>query len=221
MEFSARLRLLAEPVWQAQHDHPFVRGIGDGSLPLEQFQFWIRQDYLFLIEYCRLLALGAARSPDLATLTTFAQLLEATAVTEMDLHRSYAREFGISAQELEAETMAPTTRAYADFLLRVGATGDFAELAAALLPCMWGFSEIGLRLAQAGRPADHRCTAWIDSYASAEFATQAAWCRQLVDRLAADTGPMGRERVESTFLTSSRYELLFWDMAWKLEHWPI
>src|SRR5687768_15334308 len=137
--FSDHLHALAEPIWQAQHEHPFVRGIGDGSLDLEQFKHWVRQDYLFLIEYCRLFGLAAARAPDLETLGRFADLLQSTARTEMDLHRAYAAEFGISADELERELMGPTTRAYTDFLLRVAATGDFAELAAALLPCMWGF----------------------------------------------------------------------------------
>ncbi len=220
MEFSARLRQLAEPVWQAQHNHPFVRGIGDGSLALERFQFWIRQDYLFLIEYCRLFGLAAARAPDLATLARFADLLQATARTEMSLHRSYAAEFGISDEDLEREEMAPATRAYTDFLIRVAATGDFAELVAALLPCMWGFSEIGQRLAAGGRPGDHRYAAWIETYASPDFAKLARWCRELLDRLAADAGEETRRRMAAAFITSSRYELAFWESAWTEQHWP-
>lgn len=88
VRFSARLRELAGPIWQAQLDHPFVRGIGDGSLDLERFKYWIRQDYLFLIDYCRLFGLAAARAPDLETLARFADLLQATARSEMDLHLS-------------------------------------------------------------------------------------------------------------------------------------
>jgi len=37
-------------------------GIGEGTLGLERFKFWLRQDYVFLIDYARLLALAAARS---------------------------------------------------------------------------------------------------------------------------------------------------------------
>jgi thiaminase/transcriptional activator TenA len=210
--FSAELRAAADPIWQAQHEHPFVRGVGDGTLEPDRFKRWVRQDYLFLIEYCRLFGLAAARSPDLDTLRRFAELLRATAVTEMDLHRSYAAEFGITPAELAEEEMAGVTRAYTDFLLRTAATGDFAELAAALLPCMWGFSEIGLRLAERERPADRRYAAWIDSYAAAEFAELAAWCRELVDRLAGDAGPAQRERMRLAFVASSRYELAFWDV---------
>src|SRR3712207_6557755 len=134
--FTDRLRRVAEPIWAAQHAHPFVRGIGDGTLRLEPFAYWVRQDYLFLIEYARLFGLGAARAPDLETMARFADLLQATVRAEMELHRGYAAEFGIGVDALEREPMAPTTRGYTDFLLRVAATGDFAELAAALLPCM-------------------------------------------------------------------------------------
>jgi thiaminase/transcriptional activator TenA len=219
--FTDHLRALAEPVWRAQHEHPFVRGIGDGTLELAKFTHWVRQDYLFLIEYCRLFGLAAARAPDLATLTRFADLLQTTARTEMELHRSYAREFGISPEELEQEVMAPTTRAYTDFLLRVAATGDFAELAAALLPCMWGFSEIGCALKARGLPPEPRYAKWVEMYADPEFAALAEWCRELVDRLAGEAPSQTRRRMEEAFLTSSRYELAFWQMAWERERWPV
>ena len=219
--FTDTLRALADPVWRAQHDHPFVRGIGDGTLDVERFKHWVRQDYRFLIEYCRLFGLAAARAPDLDTLARFADLLQATARTEMDLHRAYAREFEISEAELEAEPMAPTTRGYTDFLLRVAATGDFAELVAALLPCMWGFSEIGQTLRARGLPAEPRHAKWIEMYADPEFAALCAWCRELVDRLADDSSEAARRRMEEAFLTSSRYEYLFWEMAWRLERWPV
>jgi thiaminase/transcriptional activator TenA len=218
--FTDHLARLAGSIWEAQHAHPFVRGIGDGSLAIERFAFWIRQDYLFLIEYCRLFGLAAARAPDLETIGRFADLLQATASTEMDLHRRYAAQFDISTADLERETMAPTTRGYTDFLLRVAATGEFAELASALLPCMWGFSEIGQRLARQPRPADARYAAWVEMYADPAFADLATWCRGLVDRLAVEVGPAARERMAAAFVTSSRYELAFWEASYTLERWP-
>lgn len=218
---SNHLRQLAAPVWEAQHTHPFVRGIGDGTLDLDKFRFWVRQDYLFLIEYCRVFALGAARAPDLDTMTRFAALLDGTLRIEMDLHRQYAAEFGIGREELEREAMAPACRAYTDFLVRVSALGDFTELLAALLPCMWGFAEIGQRLAQGSRPADARYAAFIDMYASSEFEELAAWCRGLLDRHAGTLSEVGSKRVEEAFVTSSRHELAFWEMGWRQETWAV
>jgi len=219
--FTERLRTKAAAIWEAQHHHPFVRGIGDGSLDLEKFKFWLRQDYVFLIEYARLLGLAAARSPDLETMTGFAELLTGILKTEMDLHRAYSEEFGMSRAELEREEPAPATRAYTDFLLRVAATGDFTELAAALLPCMWGFSEIGLRLAAQPPPRDPRYAKWIAMYSSKEFAALAEWCRELVDRVAAGLPERELKKLEEAFLTSSRYDWLFWEMGWKMDCWPV
>jgi thiaminase (transcriptional activator TenA) len=211
---------IAKPVWEAQRAHAFVQGIADGTLDVEKFKFWARQDYLFLIDDSRAFSLGAARAPDLETMRRFAELAQSTLTVEMELHRSYAAEFGISREELEREEKALTTRAYTDFLLRVAALGEFSELAGALLPCMWGYSDLGLQLAKGPRPADERYAKWIDMYSSAEFAELAEWFCDLVDRLASGIPGEMMARIEETFLTSSRYELLFWEMAWRGEEWP-
>ncbi len=219
--FTQRLRAAAADAWRAQRDSAFIRGIGDGSLDVGRFQHWVRQDYRFLIEYARALATAAARAPDLATMTKLAGLANETLATEMSLHRSYAEEFGIGAEELEREEMAPTCRAYTDFLVRVASTGSFPELVGALLPCMWGFAELGIALAAGERPADPRYAAWIDMYASDEFVELADWCRGLMDEVAAGLPEAELARVEEAFVTSSRYELLFWEMAWNREQWPV
>jgi len=216
MPFSDQLRQAAADVWEAQYEHPFVRGIGDGTLDPERFRFYVRQDYLFLIEYARLLALACARAPRLELMERFAELAQATLRTEMDIHRAYAADWGISREELEREHPHPTTRAYTDFLLRTAALGDFGELVAALLPCMWGYSELGQRLAQDRRPTEERYARWIEMYSGEEFAKLARWCREVCDEGAAGAAEETRGRMQEAFLASSRYELEFWESAWRL-----
>jgi len=217
--FTDHLRGVADPIWQAQHDHPFVRGIGDGSLDPVRFSFWLRQDYLFLIDYARLFAAAALRAPDLDAMARFATLLNETLTREMQLHRSYVEGFGIIAADLERETKAPATQGYTDFLLRTASLGDYPELLGAMLPCMWGYSEIGVALARGGMPNEPRYRAWIESYADPEFAELAWWCRTLTDAACDGQPAPVLQRVESAFLTASRYELAFWEMAWADEHW--
>ena len=217
MSFSDELRREAEPIWNAQHEHLFVRGIGDGTLSEQKFRHFLRQDYLFLVDYARLLALACARAPSLAAMRRLAELAQAVLGEEMELHRTAAAAWGIAPEELERERPTRTTRAYTDFLLRTAALGDFAELVAALLPCMWGYSELGRRLAQAPRPADERYARWIDEYAGDDFARLAEWCRELCDAAAAEGGPETRKRMREAFLQSSRHELAFWEMAWREE----
>ncbi|CAN5822689.1 thiaminase II [soil metagenome] len=216
---SDRFRQAADPIWESQHRHPFVCGIGDGSLDAERFGFWLRQDYLFLMDYSRLFATAVLRAPDLEAMTRFAALLHETLTHEMDLHRSYVAGFGITEGDLERERKAPTTQGYTDFLLRTATTSDYTELLGALLPCMWGYSEIGLRLAERGLPHDERYRAWIESYADPKFAELARWCRELTDDACANLPEMAIVRAESAFLTSSRYELAFWEMAWSEQEW--
>jgi len=215
MRFSEQLREAAASLWEAQYEHPFVHGIADGSLDPAQFRCYVRQDYLFLIEYGRVLALACARAPRLELMERFAELAQSTLHTEMDLHRAYAAEWGISKEELERERPRATTRAYTDFLLRTAALGDFAELVAALLPCMWGYSELGRRLAQNQPPAEQRYARWIEIYSSQDFADLARWCRDVCDEAAAGAGSETRRRMQDAFIASSRYELDFWESGWR------
>ena len=217
--FSDRLRRIVDPIWSAQESHPFVRGIGDGTLEIERFAHWVRQDYRFLIDYCRLFALAAARAPDLDTMIRFSELMQATLTTEMDLHRRTAADLGITADALEREVAGPTTRGYADFLLRTAALGDYFELVAALTPCMWGYSELGLSLAKKPRPSNAVYAAWIDTYADPAFVELADWCRTLLDLLARETSPERRQAAEDAFVTSSQYELAFWEAVYRQETW--
>lgn len=214
MAFTDELRHGADPIWAAQHEHPFVRGIGEGSLDPRKFRHYIRQDYLFLIDYARLLALGCARAPRLDEMSRFAQLAEAVLGSEMELHRSYAADWEISTAELEAEQPTATTRAYTDFLLRTATLADYADLAAALLPCMWGYHELATRLAKRGRPSDELYARWIDEYADAKFGELTTWCKALTNA-AAETSD--HCRMTDAFLTSSRYELAFWNASWREE----
>jgi thiaminase/transcriptional activator TenA len=218
--FSDQLRAAAADIWEAQHAHPFVRGVADGSLPMDRFAHYVRQDYVFLVEYARMLALGAARATDLETMRRFADVAQAILGEEMELHRAFARELGIAEAELEHEPPAPTTRAYTDFLVRTAAIGDEPELAAALLPCMWGYSELGQRLQAEGTSPEASYQRWIETYAAPEFEELAAWCRGLVDRLGAGADDATRARMKAAFITCSRYELAFWEMGWTLERWP-
>jgi thiaminase/transcriptional activator TenA len=214
VSLAAELRRAAEPVWSAQLAHPFVRGIGDGTLPEERFRFYIRQDYLFLVDYGRLLALAAARAPRLDWMRRFSGLAQSVLETEMDVHRAFAARWGVTPEALETERAAPATRAYCDYLLRTATLGDFVELTAALLPCMWGYADIGASLAAAGMPDHEGYAEWIRAYASEEFQQLAAWCRELVDEAAQGLGGAAAGRMHAAFQSSSEHELAFWDAAW-------
>ena len=176
---SLALRDAAAPLWEASLEHPFVQGIGDGTLDERAFQWYIRQDYLFLIDYGRLLSLGAARAPRLSWMRRFAALSLAVLETEMELHRGFAARWGVD--DLDATVLEPATAAYCDFLLRTASVGDFCELAAAVAPCMWGYAEIGTslggaRLRRTATASGSTCTRATSS-ASSPTGPASCWTR--------------------------------------------
>ncbi len=221
MRASDAFRQAADAIWEANAAHPFVRGIGDGTLSEERYRFYLAQDYVYLIDFSRLFAVAAAKAPSLAPMERFAKLLDETLHFEMDLHRSLCAEFGISRHELERTRPSPTCLAYTSYLLRMAYEGEAGMLLAALLPCSWGYGEIGLRLRGKGLPPVAQYAKWIETYASAGYQEIVEWLRTLFDEVLGDLGGMQRSRLQETFDTSSRWEYLFWEMAWKMEGWPV
>ena len=222
MGFSGEMRRECSEMWDKEHNHPLVKGIGDGTLELVKFRYYMRQDYIYLIDFCRVIALAAAKTPDVEDMGWFARLLDETLNTEMALHVSFCEDFGISEAELLATEPSPTTQAYTRFLLQVGYRGSVGEISSAILPCMWGYSEIGQMLYDRDVPQDAPLyTRWIEMYNSQEFADLAAWVRGSLDRIADSCGEDELERMREAFVTGSRYEYMFWDAAWRMEEWPV
>ncbi|MGX7594450.1 thiaminase II [Planococcus plakortidis] len=222
MKFSEKLHTSLQPIWRNNHNHPFVVEMGNGSLDKEKFRFFMVQDYLYLIEYAKLFAIGATKSQDVKTMGRFAKLLDATMNEEMALHRQYAGRFGISEKELEEASPSPVTLAYTHYMLHVGQSGSVSELVAALLPCAWSYREIGRELAAIPGAADHPLYGeWIRMYSSDEFGQTAQWCIDLLDELTAGKSENELAKLEEIFLNTTRFEFLFWDMAYHETMWPV
>jgi thiaminase (transcriptional activator TenA) len=217
-----RLRSRAAEIWKRELEHPFVRGLGDGTLPIDRFCFYLEQDYLFLIEYCRVFALASAKARDLPTMGVFSGLLGDTLKIEMQLHRDYCKRLGIAESALEGTRPAPITHAYTRHLLTAAYEGTITEIVATVLPCQLGYVEIAAALAREGRGGNNSFYAeWIASYTSREFVDSAQRLVELLDRLAEGLPERAIDRLENLFLTSSRYEYLFWEMSWTRTMWPV
>ncbi|QOY35025.1 thiaminase II [Anaerobacillus isosaccharinicus] len=221
MKFSERLYQELQPIWRKNHAHPFVQGIGDGTLEKEKFRFFMVQDYLYLIDYAKLFALGAVKATDVETMGRFASLLNSTLNEEMSLHREYAKKFDVTEEEFAKATPSPTTLAYTHYMLHVGQNGTLADLVAAILPCMWSYWEIGKELNEIpGANENEFYGEWIQMYSSKEFGQLAIWCIDLLDQLTTELPEKDLKRLEEIFLNTTRFEYMFWDMSYNLAMWP-
>ena len=215
--FYREVREKNDPLWEEIFRHPFVKGIGDGTLPRDRFEFYLKQDYVYLIEFSRVFALASAKSRTLADMGTFAALLHVTLTTEMELHRKTCAAFGIAKEDLEKTRKSPVTSAYTDLLVRTAYEGGLSDILAVLLPCACGYVEIGKRLTSEGLPEDRFYRDWIETYSSPEFQEFADWLIGRMNELAADASAQRKERWHRLYESSARFEYLFFDMSWKKE----
>ena len=217
MTVSDRLREAAAPIWDACLRHPFVTGIGDGSLPVEKFQYYLLQDYLYLFDYARVFALGVVKARDMALMQTFTANLDAILGGEMEIHRAYMKELGITQAQVSAVRPALDNLSYTNYMLSVAHTGGPAEIVAAILACSWSYAEIGQALAAVPGAKEHPFYGqWVRGYASEDYAATNQALIELMNTLAAGAGEEQLAYLTEVFVNCSRYELGFWDMAWEL-----
>ena len=218
---STRLRQGVHRLWESQLTHPFVVALGDGSLPRANFEFYIRQDARFLDELTKTFGYAVTKTTDHDEMEQFGKFLLQTLLVEAELHRNYGKRFGLTPEQMAATPMAPTNYAYTRHLLHIAATGTLPEILTAILPCAWIYAEVGCHLVgEKLPPADHPYADWLNTYASPDFDAVGAWIREHLDARAATLSPDAEARLHEIFLISTRYEWLFWEMAWQLERWP-
>jgi thiaminase/transcriptional activator TenA len=182
--------------------HPFVRGIGDGSLARELFAGYIAQDAFFLESFARAYALALARSTDTSTLLTLADLL-AGVRQELGLHASYAATWGIDMAGVEP---LPATLVYTEFLLATACTQELGVIYAAMTPCMRLYAWLGSSL-DSGTAGPY--TQWVQTYADPGFDEIACSLERLLDEQAGDT-----PAVRTAYRRAMLLELAFFEAAW-------
>ena len=218
--WTARLWRDIEGIYAAILDHPFIVGLVDGTLDADAFAHYVAQDVHYLRDYARALALVAAKAPTLRDTAMFARHAAEILDVELALHDALLPEIGVSAGTLAEIPVGPTTRAYTSYLLATGHGGSFADGLAAILPCYWIYAEVGAELAERGS-TDARYQLWIDSYGGADFAATVAEVLDLADRTGPDLTAAQESGARAHFVTTARYEWMFFDAAHRRETWPV
>lgn len=211
----ARLRGQAQPHWSAYVDHDFVRGLGDGSLPLPAFKHYLGQDYLFLIHFARAYALAVYKSETLEDMRA-ANDAVGHILAETSLHLRYCAEWGMGEADVVALPEDPACMAYTRYVLERGMAGDILDLQVALAPCVVGYAEIGLALKADARTLldGNPYRDWIETYGGDDYVAVARKSVATLDRLFAGRGSEARlPSLSKTFTEATRLEVGFWQMG--------
>lgn len=219
MSFSRSLKDRAAAIWEDGYQHPFVQEIGKGTLDKEKFKFYLLQDYHYLLQYSRVYALGSVKADNEALQTKFITIGYSILANEMDLHRSYMKEFGITAAQIEAAQESLYNRTYTANMLATAQTGDVADILATIFPCAWTYGDYATRLrAQYADGLEQNFyRTWIEKYAGEDYLDSYAWFYDTLDSLVEHKTQEQKERIAQIFVSSVEFEYLFWDMAYKQE----
>ena len=214
--YSDQLRAEAEQIWREIYAHPFLREIKDGTLPLETFQYYLGQDYLYLEGFARCVATALAKAPNANILDELAKRV--LTPIERPLHHQLLDAAGLSLDDVAKTEPSPTNAGYVNHMLAVANRDGLGPTAAALLPCPWTYhllrEEVG--------PSEHPIYGkWTSFYVAGLLEDSVAAWRSFVDRQAQQAGPEELEAMRRAFLISSRYEWMFWDAAYRREEWPV
>ncbi len=218
MKTTRRLLDASKEIWESYHTHPFVRGIGDGTLEREKFQYYMVQDYLYLMDYAKVFTIGVAKARDTEAMRLFAGYVSQILDGEMDIHKGYMRRLGISLDEAERAPVALDTLSYTSYMLRVAYEEGPGEIAAAILSCALSYEVIAKEMLKShpaciGHPFYGE---WVRGYADPGYAEANRKLIDLLERLTVDHSEARMRRLEEIFITCSRYEGAFWDMAWAM-----
>jgi thiaminase/transcriptional activator TenA len=219
-EFTSELWRSIEGIYAEILAHPFLRGLTDGTLTEERFRFYILQDAYYLRAYARALSLTGVRSPDESALVMFNEHSASAITVERSLHEGFLKDLGVTRDEADRTVASPTTLAYTSYLLKTAALGDYPEVLGAVLPCYWIYGAVGKALLERGSPSP-MYQKWIDTYGGEEFGALVEAVLDLTDRVCKDLSLAQKARVAEAFVTTSCYEWMFWDAAWRLEGWLV
>ncbi len=205
--------MISNDLWKVNYDlaksclqHPFVRGIADGTLERQKFAYYVGQDAFFLESFARAYSIAAAKAPDFSVFTTFHNLAGGV-LEELQLHQGYAREWNV---DLQLQQPSNATRRYTDFLLATAWGGNIGLIAAAMSPCMGLYAFLGTELAKNGIP-NHQYADWISTYSSSDFQPLTEQLANLLDTHGSDTA-----RVASAYKYAMSCELDFFQAAWEI-----
>lgn len=192
---------------------PFVKELAAGTLSRERFLFYIRQDAIYIENYCRVLAHIASRLQKKEWMEDFLRFASDGVAVERTMHASFTELSDSDAKP------SPTCLLYCSYESAQALEPVEVE-AAAILPCFWIYMLVGEAIHK-NSAHNNPYSKWIDTYADEYFAKATARAIEICDGLAENSSEEIRKRMTEAFVTATKMEWMFWESAYNLEKWKI
>lgn len=220
MNVTERLLFSVRDIWDGYSRHPFVRGIAEGTLAPEKFRYYIIQDYIYLLDYAKVFAIGVgkAKSPEMMKL--FSGYVQQITEGEMDIHRGYLGKLGITEKELSTAKASLDNLSYTSYMMRVAYEEGEAEILAAILACAYSYEVIAKRIVdEFPHSVEHPVYGeWIKGYSCDEYSEENRNLLYFLENIVEGYSEKQLKHLQDIFTVCSRYEAAFWDMAWDMNN---
>jgi thiaminase/transcriptional activator TenA len=220
MKFTESLWGSIGDIYDKTLNHPFIRGLIEGSLDEEAFRFYVIQDALYLRDYARELALLGAKAPQDRWLMMFAEHARDVILVERALHEGFFKDWQVTDEEVYSTPMAPTNLLYTSYLLKTAYERPFPEVLGCFLPCYWIYWEVGKELERRGSPKE-LFRRWIQTYSSEQYASIVRQVLEVMDQVSQGLKEEELGLIRNHFIVTSKLEYLFWDMGFHKQVWGI
>lgn len=197
--------------WNNLLNHRFIAEMAADSLPIEKFAFYLRQDHIFLKEFCAFLLAAKQKSSDQKLAAWFGRLHCSTIDSEMQMQKELLLLLGIG----NSATMAPATLNYASFLRKASSANSLEVMISSMAPCPWSYFEIAQKLSRNDIKTEAYCR-WIQFYASDESRQQIEELKDNLGSLYDQADKIRKFLMKEHFGAACRHEHRFWEMAYNI-----
>ena len=163
-----KLKSSCNKEWSEYTDHKFLSDLVSNKLPDKNFKKYLVQDYIFLQQFLKILALSVYKSKSFEEINRSVNFIKGID-HEIKLHISYCKKWKIPLKSLNNIVVEKANSAYTDYVLGIGKNGDNLDIFSCLSVCIIGYGEIGFNLSKIKNWKKSRFNSWIKMYSSKEY----------------------------------------------------
>lgn len=188
--------------WHEATVHPFLQQCHSGQIHPQQFNTWLVQDYLFVIDFTRMLGRTLAIAPS----SHFSVLLGGLSAIRDELewfrHKATERQLNLDTNK------QPACREYCDYMDSL-ATQPYAVQATALWAIELAYNQGWQQPGEMPPPYDEFANRW----GNPEFTDYVKLLERQADETLESAPDIVQQHAEETFVRVAQLEKEFWQMA--------
>ena len=196
--------------WSEYTDHKFLSDLVSNKLTDKNFKKYLVQDYIFLQQFLKILALSVYKSKSFEEINRSVNFIKGID-HEIKLHISYCKKWKIPLRSLANIKVESANSAYTDHVLSVGKNGNNLDIFSSLSPCIIGYGEIGFKLSKIKNWKKSKYSSWIKMYSSKEYQQVAKDNIDYLDILFKNNKNKNLSKLKSNFKKSTILERNFWE----------